>query len=178
MFDKLNSLRLFFDEPNREFGVREYARTMLIAPATASSRLRDLQLEGYLVVRKDRNVMLYKADSETGLYKDAKIHSNITKIRASGLMDVIIRELHQPLAIFLFGSFAKGENMPGSDIDIFVLAHTKKELKLVECEKKIGAAIHLFVHTPKEIAKLKKTSPNLLNNILNGVRLAGFWEVF
>ena len=68
--------------------------------------------------------------------------------------------------------------MPGSDIDIFVLAHTKKELKLVECEKKIGAAIHLFVHTPKEIAKLKKTSPNLLNNILNGVRLAGFWEVF
>ena len=47
-----------------------------------------------------------------------------------------------------------------------------------EYEKKLRTEIQLFVHTPDEVDELKKTNKHLVNNIINGVRLYGFWEVF
>ena len=77
-----------------------------------------------------------------------------------------------PKAIILYGSFAKGESLEESDIDLFVIGKERK-IKLEEFEKKLGRKIHLmFDDNPKNI-------PNeLKNNLINGVVLKGYFKVF
>ena len=169
---------IFFEEPQREIAVREYARMQGIAPATASKYLQALAKDGILLQRKERNLVLYKAHEESDAYKDAKRCENIQHIRNSGVIEHLKSQLQQPLAIFLFGSFAKAENRKGSDIDLFVITRNKKKIDLANYEKRLNAPIQLFIHTPEEVEKMKTTEKNLLNNILNGIRLYGFWEAF
>ncbi|MBN1156157.1 hypothetical protein JXA85_00940, partial [Candidatus Woesearchaeota archaeon] len=54
MFNNLNIIRRFFEEPTREFNVREIARLMDISPATASKNLKELAKEKILKERKER----------------------------------------------------------------------------------------------------------------------------
>lgn len=176
MFKKMNNM--FFDEPDKEVSVREYARLHGISPATASTYLKELTKQGYLKQRKERNLILFKANEESKAYKDAKVNNNITRIRSSGLIEELMSKLQQPLAIYLFGSYAKAENRKGSDIDLFIITRAKKQINLEKHEKQLGASIQLFVHTPEEIERIKLKNPNLLNNVLNGIKLSGFWEVF
>lgn len=177
MFKNMEILVPFFDEPNREFSVREFARAAKISPAAASYQLKGLAKQKFLLSREERRCVLYKADESSDAYRDAKLYRNIRRIRLSGLIGFLEKELQHPLAIFLFGSYAKAENRKGSDLDIFVLSNKKKQLNIEQYEKSIGAPIQLFVHSPQEVVLLKNKNPNLLNNIANGVRLYGFWEV-
>lgn len=176
MFKKKDALTPFVDEPNREVGVREYARFHQISPATASKRLHTLGREGFLTRKKGRNCMLYKAN-DSDKYKDYKRAQTIQRLRASGLLEALEHKLH-PLAVFLFGSAAKAENWKSSDIDIFALVRSKQAIGVHAYEKFLGTTIHLFLVTPNEVEQLRQKNPHLLNNIINGIRLAGFWEAF
>ncbi len=178
MFKILNDMAPFFEDTLKELGVREYARWRKCAPATASTLLKSLAKEGLLTERAERNLLLYKAREESEAYKDLKVYASLRKIKESSLVTHLERELKHPLAIFLFGSYAKGENRKGSDIDMFVLTRTKTNVNLEEYQKKLKAPIQLFVHSPPEVEALRKKNPHLLNNMINGIRLFGFWEVF
>ena len=79
MFKELNIIRIFFEEPNREFNVREVARILKIAPATASSQLKELARERLLKEKKERNLIIYKANLDDERYKDLKVYYNIRK---------------------------------------------------------------------------------------------------
>ena len=52
MFEELNMLKPFFEYPDREFNVREVARILKIAPATASNKLKLFGNKGLLKERK------------------------------------------------------------------------------------------------------------------------------
>src|SRR3989338_4067412 len=134
------------------FSVREIARLLKINPSTASKYLQILAKDGFLRKRKEFNCILYQADAESEKFKDIKIYYNISKIRNSGLIEVIEDELY-PEVIILFGSYAKGENTKRSDIDLFVM-------------------------NKKKVENIKKENKELLNNIMNGIRMSGFFEVF
>src|SRR3989344_4808251 len=82
------------------------------------------------------------------------------------------------LAIVLFGSFAKGEDAEKSDIDLLVITSAKKELNLDIFDKKLGRKIQLFLFSEKEIEKMKESNKELLNSLINGIILYGFFEVF
>jgi Fic family protein len=45
MFKELNKLKCFFDQPYKEFSVREFARITKSSPATASSYLESFTKE-------------------------------------------------------------------------------------------------------------------------------------
>ena len=176
--DKMEMLKPFLDEPEREFHIRELAKIVKVSPTTATSYLEDFNQKNLLERSKERNVILYRANSQNSMFKETKKHFNTLRILESGLIDYLNLELNYPEAIILFGSFAKGENTKQSDIDIFILSESKKELSLEKYETKIGADIQLFINNKKEFLEMKSKNKNLLNNILNGIKLSGFIEVF
>lgn len=176
MFKDSDMLRPFM-ETNREINVREHARLQGITPATSSKYLRQFYKQGILSYRNERNLLLYSA-AESLQFRSLKTSWNIERIREAGLVQFLVRELREPLAVFLFGSFAKGENTSESDIDIFVLTATKRSIDVSLFEKQLRTTIQLVVCAPEDIVKLRKKNPHLLNNIVNGIRLHGFWEVF
>ncbi|MBI2134113.1 nucleotidyltransferase domain-containing protein [Candidatus Woesearchaeota archaeon] len=171
-------LEYFFQEPAKWFHVREMARRSKVNATTASKYLNQLSREGFIIKKLERGHLLFRADTESSIYKDAKVFHNIKAIKISGLIEHLDKELHFPNAIILFGSFSKGENDKNSDIDIFVLSNVKKQVDLGKFNKLLGAEIQLFLKNKDEFEKMQEENKNLANSILNGIILKGFIEVF
>ncbi len=169
MFKKLNIIKIFLEEPSREFNVREVARILKIAPATASKELKTLAKESILKEREQKIFKLYKSDLESENYKDLKIYYNLRKIKETGFLGSINKFYLKPV-IILFGSAAYGLDTENSDFDILIVSEKTKEFpNLKEFEKKLNRKIQLFI--VKNIKELK--NKNLINNVLNGIVLQG-----
>jgi len=169
MFNNLNTLRIFFDEPTREFSVRETSRILKISPATASMHLKEISNNGILSARKERMLMLYKSNLENDLYKDIKLFYNMRRIKESGLVDKLNKFYLKPTIIF-FGSGASGMDTETSDFDIVIISEkTSKISNLEAIEKKLKRKVQIFA--VKNIKELKNN--HLINNILNGITLQG-----
>ena len=176
--DKMEILKHFMKEPEREFHIREFAKEAKISPTTATGYLEELKKEDLLEKSKSRNVVLYKANSQNPLFKETKKYYNLKKILESKLIDYLNQELNYPEAVVLFGSYAKGENILESDIDLFILTESKKQISLKKFEEELRAEIQVFIYNKKEFNELKTKNRDLINNILNGIKLSGFIEVF
>ncbi len=167
----------FFDEPAREFHVREVARAVRKSPTTVSKELKGLVKEELLVSEKKRGHLLFKANSQDEAYKREKQRYNVDRLFESGLVE-FLKKKYSSEAIGLFGSFAKAENDPRSDIDVFVISPVEKEGDLKEFEKKLGLPIQLFVFSRKKVDEMRMKNKELLNNLVNGIILDGYWRVF
>ena len=172
MFNKLNTLRMmrvFFEEPSREFNIREIARILKIAPATASKELRFLKKEGLLVSRDERMLKLYKADLDSNFYRDFKVFYNLRKLRESGLIDEL-NDFYTVPVIILFGSASFGLDDKESDFDLAVISENVDEFKNLEMfEKKINRRLQIFNF--KSLKSIKNN--HLINNILKGIVIQG-----
>ncbi|MCX6747169.1 MAG: nucleotidyltransferase domain-containing protein [Candidatus Pacearchaeota archaeon] len=169
MFKELNILKIFFESPTREFNVREVSRILKITPATASTKLKELAKRSFLKERRERNLILYKADLESEICLESKIAYNIRKIKESGLIEELNKFYIKP-AIVLFGSAAKGLDIEDSDIDLVVISEKNREFTNVErFQKKTNRNIQLFI--VKKIKDLK--NEHLINNVINGITLQG-----
>lgn len=169
MFRELNTLKLFFEEPTREFNVREVARILKISPATASKELKKIEEMGLVKERKERLLKLYKANLENDLYRDLKTFYNIRKIRDSGLLEALNKFYLKP-TIVIFGSCASGIDIETSDFDLLIISEkTKRMPNLEKFENKLNRTIQLFV--AKKIKDLR--NKHLINNILNGIIIQG-----
>jgi len=169
MFKELNIIRIFFEEPNREFNVREVARILKIAPATASSQLKELAREKLLKEKKERNLIIYKANLDEEKYEDLKVYYNIKKIKDSGLIEELNKFYVKP-TIVLFGSASFGLDTEDSDIDLVILSEKTEEFsKKEKYEKIIKRRLQLFII--KNIKDLK--NEHLINNVLNGIVIQG-----
>jgi len=178
LIDINDLLAIFVEEPDKKYNVREVARMVGVTPTTASKHLRNLSKNKFLSKKKDRNMILYSADTESRKFMDFKIYYNIKKIRESELVDFLEKEMNYPEAIILFGSYAKGENTKISDIDIFVVSESKVKPDLKQFEKRLGTEVQTFIHNRKEVEEMKNKNKELLNNIISGIKLSGFFEVF
>ena len=161
-------LSLFFEEPSREFNVREVARLAGRAPATISNVLKGLSAERILKARKERRFDLYSADTDSSCYRDLKTYYNVRKLRESGIMKALDEYYMRP-AVVLFGSAARGLDAEASDFDMLVVSEKTSRMETARYEKRIKRRVHLF--PVKKIADLG--NEHLINNALNGITLQG-----
>ncbi len=161
------------DFPTEGFRLRELSRLSKISPPSVMTYLKEFEKQGLIQKKTKRKIPFYTAlrdNSDFILYKKISILFELNK---SGLVDYLWDGL-SPEAVVLYGSFAKGESIEDSDIDLFVLGKkTKPNFKLDIFEKTLGKKIHLLSEE-----KLKSISVELRNNILNGVILKGYIKVF
>ena len=159
-------LFLFFDYPQKVFGLRELSR-LSKTPKSSLQRVLTSLIKQKLILKNQTG---YRS-AETNLeYRLIKRNYLITRIYNSGLVDFLQRSTLAS-TIILFGSGAKGEYVHESDLDIFVQAK-EKSLNLHPFEKKLKRTINLIF---KE--DLNSFSPELLNNIVNGYKLSGYIKI-
>jgi len=169
MFKELNMLKPFFENPLKEFNIREIARLLKIAPATAGKQLKLFAKKGILKERKERNLILYKSNLDNEQYLDLKKFYNIRKIKESGLIDELNKIYLKP-AIILFGSASEGIDIENSDIDLLIISEKIKDLMNHEIfENKLNRKLQFFI--VKSIKDIKNN--HLINNMINGIKLQG-----
>ena len=164
-------LKIFLFNPTEEFRLRELSRLSKISPPPVMAYLKEFEKEELIKSFKKRGVPFYKSEIDGEKFREYKKISILFEINDSGLTDFLWNEL-SPRAIILYGSFAKGESLEESDLDLFIIGKERR-LKLEKFEKKLGRKIHLmFEDNPKNI-------PNeLKNNLINGIILKGYLKLF
>lgn len=154
---------LFFEYPEKRFSVREIEQKTGIKKSTVQNNLNILKKEGIISQENKFNKSSYA--------KLKKITYYLEKFEKSGLFDYLETEFASS-AIILFGSFRKGESTKESDIDLFIEAGRNKTINLIKFEKLLGHNIQLFVEP-----KITKLPPKLLNNVINGIKVRGYFVI-
>lgn len=155
-----------FEKPENWAHIRQIARELKISPETARKLVAKLKKDGLVEGRKEGNMAQFRANMESEKYKREKMLHNLKQAYDSGIVD-FLHEFYRPQAIVLFGSYARGEDMSSSDIDIGVITSSKKRPDLGIFEKKLHRRIELSLFTRKEV------SEEFFTNIINGITLNG-----
>jgi len=164
--------KYFFTNPTSKLRVREIERTLKLSLPSVIRYCKELENEGILSIAKIGNVNFYTASKSEKYLLEKKLY-NVKIIYESGVIEHLKIELSNPVVI-LFGSYAKGEDTEESDIDFYVETPSKKHINFMRFEKILKRKIQVFQHKNlKEIA-----NPNLANNIINGIILNNYVEVF
>jgi predicted nucleotidyltransferase len=168
--NKEKILTLFLDSPLEKFQLREISRITTISTPSVKQYL-EVFLDGKLIQKEvpKSTYPQYSANRENPEFKLLKVQ------RVTRELQPCITHLDnslQPACIILFGSTSKGEDIETSDIDLFV--QTSDEPKdLRKFEKKLNKKINLLV-----VEEFKKLSPELKNNLVNGILLKGYLEIW
>ena len=161
---------LFFENPSKEFYLREISKMTNVPKTTVQRILMRLKDKELITKLKVKPYSKYRANTENFYYLYYKKINIMEKIYKSVLIDYLIEKCN-PSVIILFGSCAKGEYDIKSDIDLFLGANENK-LDLDEYEKKLKHKINI---TFKQ--NLGDLNTELRNNIINGEKLYGFVRI-
>lgn len=168
-------LAIFFTEPTKEHYLKEISKKAKLAHTSTKNVLNILEKEKLISLRIEkkgkRNFPIYIANQDSSNFKNKKKIFNLNEIEESKILE-FLTDTFMPNSIILFGSYSRGEDIESSDIDIFIESN-KKEISLNKFEKYFNKKIELHINPnfssyPKE----------LKNNIINGIILRGYIEVF
>ncbi|MEK6983012.1 MAG: nucleotidyltransferase domain-containing protein [Nanoarchaeota archaeon] len=163
----------FFMNPTAKMRVRQIERELKLPLPSVIRYCKELEKEGILNKIVISGIKFYAADRTNKRFLVKKLLYNIGSLYESKLIDGLILKYSNP-TIVLFGSYSKGEDTEGSDIDLYMETPSKISIMLSEFEKKLHRKIQLFIYRGINQVENKK----LANNILNGIVLNGFVEVF
>jgi len=155
----------FFVENKGDFHVREIARKTNLSLGFVSHVLRELHKQGLISVRKRGRMLLYNIESNNPIVKQIKILFTVMKIHP------LIKEISSvSRRTILFGSAARGENLPDSDIDLFISSNDAPKVRVVL--SKLPDIVPIIMGSP-EFSNLRSTDPALYEQINRGIVL---WE--
>src|SRR5208282_2163678 len=112
-----------FGEPRRWWYMRELARHLRLTPSSLQRELASLVRGGILVQKREGKHVYFQAAVDSPIFEE--LQGLILK--TAGLADVVREEL-KPVAdriqwAFIYGSVARSEEHPASDVDLMIIGH-------------------------------------------------------
>lgn len=157
--DHRRLLGLLLMRPDRSFHVREIARLTGADAGNAHRALRRLEQAGLLTTARIGNQVRYQANRQSPIFPELQ---GIVR-KTVGMAD-LLREALTPLAsrirlAFVFGSVARGEEGPRSDVDLMVVGDVAFDdvvVAIYPLQERLGREINAIVLTPARYrARLK-----------------------
>lgn len=159
-------LRILLKYPTKEFNENELAMVSEVGQKTVNRAMPKYVSYGVVNVRTVGKANVYTLNS--GHYVVEQLRSLFqaeegAKLELKRLLKDAFRADGAVISLAVFGSIAKGEEKPTSDIDVFVLTRDKKGAKkrLEKVEKKVmgrfGNVISGYILTPKEFEEGRET---------------------
>lgn len=167
----------FFKYPSLEFTLSEIANATSLSKATVSRIIKELNAAGFIVVKDLGVIYRIRANVDSPIYRREKILYNLHILIRNNMVEFLTQKFNTPRCIVLFGSYRRGEDDRGSDIDIAVEVpegakagiYHYEELAAFEKAVERRVSVHAF--------ERKGIDDNLFASIANGVILYGFLEV-
>ncbi|MFH1590291.1 MAG: nucleotidyltransferase domain-containing protein [archaeon] len=167
------TMALFLRNPTTTMYLAGISRSIGLAHTSVKHNLNILKKEGIIEELEEkkgsRAFPTYRAATGSDQYRLYKKAENYLSLLESGLVEHIEKEA-MPDCIVLFGSFQRGEDVEGSDIDLYVQAKAS-EIKTQAHERILDRKIEL--HFAEDFRSLPE---ELRSNIINGIVLHGFLE--
>ena len=160
---------LVFNRPNTTFHIRKIAKETGLSTTATVRAVEELKSFGVVEVEKTELTTNIKANLESDAYRFYKKVFNLYRLES--LIGLLINKFNAKTVV-LFGSFAKGEDIEESDVDLLILSNQKKEINLAKYEKMLNRKINLHI-----LPSLDKSAEEFKNTVANGIVLHGYVKV-
>ncbi len=165
-----NVLRLFFDEPSKQWHFEEIVSSADIVRSKAYGWLKKLAKSGIIKRVKPKGKMPYYIGNYLfPEYQNRKKIFAIKMLHDSGLLNHLA-SLEKAKTIIIFGSFARWDWYKESDIDLFIYGDDS-DFEIGKYQLKLNREIQLF--TCKDKKDLEKLGTGLISNIIKGNIIKG-----
>jgi len=151
---------LFIYNPGKSYYINEIARLIKTSAGNVQRELKKLEENGLLLKEKKGNLVYFEINTVNPLFEDFKNIVDKT-IGLKNILEDILKKAKGINFAFLFGSYAKDDFGPDSDIDLYVIGGiSEKELyQLVKkAEEKIYREINFHLSSQKEFQDKMKES--------------------
>ena len=162
-------LSYFLLNSEEEMYVNEMTKKFGVNRGNLVKKLAEWEKEGLLVKTKRGNLSLYKVNRRYYLLKEMQ---QIVQ-KSFGLekqLAQILQKIKGLKTALIFGSYAKNNLEPESDIDLLLIGSHKAlnvQREIIKLEKEFSREINIIDMTETEF-KSKKNKDEFLKNILNG----------
>lgn len=160
-------LAIFFENPTREYHLRELSRIAKLSMPTIVSTTDILHSKNLISKKKERHLTKVKANLENLNFTRCKRFFNLERVYDSGIVEYLSNTYNFPKAIILFGSYSRGEDTENSDVDIAIITNKTIQHDFLKFKK--------FLKRPVSLHEIKSISKEFQANLANGIVLEGSW---
>jgi predicted nucleotidyltransferase len=163
-------LSTFFSNQEKEFYTRQLSALLGLSSGNIHREIKKLLTAGILTEHKVGNIKLFKLNKINPVYQELKNIIYKTEGIIKSLRDGF-EKVNGIRVAFIYGSLAKGDERPDSDIDIFIIGDNLEENKLISSlsglEKKLYREINYTWYSEEEYQKERKTNSFITEIIKN-----------
>ena len=165
--------RLYFTNPDNEYYLRELERNLNIPVSMIRKELTHLEDTGIFVSSKKGNLVYYSLNKSYPLFEELK--SIVFKtIGIQGLLKETLGKIKGIEGAFIYGSFAKKEEVSKSDIDLFIMGKVDDSRLLREMrrlEEVLKREINYSIFTTDEFNKKVKEKDSFTTDLLENPKI-------
>jgi predicted nucleotidyltransferase len=161
-------LDFLIQNPGRQLLANEIERATKVSRAGVNFSLRKLAKEKLVIREKKAKIYLYSVDHTDPVIKQLKVLKTVSLLKP-----VLAKVKNFSQKMILFGSCARGENIPNSDIDLFILTNSQEEVRELIKKHSLNRKFQLVIRTPLKFAEMKNKEPVFFEEVSRGITL---WE--
>jgi len=162
-------LELFFNDPEKEYYLREIGRILGKEPGVFQKDINKLVEKGILLSRFKANSRFFELNKKYPLYKELKSIFFKT-VGAEGRLREILKNIKNIDVAFIFGSYAKNREDSFSDIDLMIIGDPEENFLIEEVsklEKRINREINYHIFSRKELKDKVKKKNSFIKGVLS-----------
>lgn len=169
---KAEVFRVLFGLNEPELHLRELVRQSGLSLGTVQQELRGLVKSGLVLSRRDGNRLYFRANKSHPAHREL----SALVLKTGGLAGVLSKALqvNEITLAFIFGSIARHESRPHSDVDLMVIGSVslrKLTGLLSGVAEKIGREINPHVMTEREYRERKGAGDHFIRSVLSTPRI-------
>ena len=164
-------LALFFTNPQGRFYLREVCRRIHKPTNSVSAELSRLAQAGLLTSERQANLLYYAVNTKCPIYSEVKS----IVLKTEGLGNLLRAALSRQSGLrfaFIFGSYAKGLERPGSDIDLMLIGNVKPDAiasAIKKLETRIGREVNYSIYPADEFLRTK--NKGFISDVRHGQKI-------
>jgi predicted nucleotidyltransferase len=169
-------LSTMYNKPGESFHVRELVRSIGMGSGVIQRELESLTKLKLILMERKGNRCFYHANMENSLFPD--LQSIMLKTSLETVPDVMkkaLRTLRPKIrTAFVFGSVARNQAKPGSDIDVLIVGDATFEdvaPRFAKAEAKLHREINPTIYSEPQFRTRLLDGNHFLSTVLDGDKL-------
>lgn len=166
---QLELLGIFYTNSHKAFYMREISQLIGKQPGVFQRALNGLVEAGFLTSKYRGHARFFQANPEHPLYPELRRIVAKT-VGVEGALRQLVGELPDIKLALLYGSFAKGRERAGSDIDLLVVGAPRIEEQLVKAitrlERRLQRDITYRLYSEREYREKRARGDPFLEEVL------------
>lgn len=161
-------------QPEHWWYLTELARYLNVTPSSLQRELESLARAGVLLNRRDGRRAYFKANSDSPIYPELRGLMAKTTGMVPSLRDTLKKFGDRIKLAILYGSVARGDERPESDVDLLVVG-TLQQIDLLpvlrKLESRFRREVNVTLFSPNEFQKKRAQRDHFVSSVLRGTTI-------